>query len=81
MDKLSQLARLSEQNKLQFGVMFIDLDGFKQVNDTFGHEGGDILLKQVSVYLKNCVAQKGTVARLGGDEFIVLLENGASMSM
>ena len=75
MDQLIQLLKSSEENKTSFGVMFIDLDGFKQVNDTLGHDGGDILLKQVSDYFKECVAQKGIVARLGGDEFIVLLHN------
>ena len=75
MDQLTQLLKSPKENKMRFGVMFIDLDGFKQVNDTLGHEGGDILLKQVSNYFKKCVAEKDIVARLGGDEFIVLLHN------
>lgn len=75
MDQLIQLLRSPDKNKMQSGVMFIDLDGFKQVNDTLGHEGGDILLKQVSNHFKNCVAEKDIVARLGGDEFIILLHN------
>ncbi|MGE7665198.1 diguanylate cyclase domain-containing protein [Ureibacillus composti] len=73
MDQLTQLLKTSEKNELNFGVMFIDLDGFKQVNDSFGHDGGDILLKQVSEYFKRCVEGKGTVARVGGDEFLVIL--------
>nr|WP_304216991.1 sensor domain-containing diguanylate cyclase [Fredinandcohnia onubensis] len=75
MEQLTQLLKSSEKEKIRFGLMFIDLDGFKQVNDTLGHDGGDILLKQVSYYFKKCVADKGIVARLAGDEFIVLLDN------
>ncbi len=75
MDQLVPLLKSSEKNRMTFGVMFIDLDGFKQVNDSLGHEGGDILLKQVSVYFEKCVAEKGMVARLAGDEFIVLLQD------
>ncbi|MFJ8234933.1 diguanylate cyclase domain-containing protein [Ureibacillus sp. NPDC094379] len=74
MDQLTQLLKTSEKNELDFGVMFIDLDGFKQVNDSLGHDGGDILLKQVSEYFKKCVAGKGIVARVGGDEFLVILK-------
>lgn len=73
MEHLTQLLRTSEKNELNFGAMFIDLDGFKQVNDSLGHDGGDILLKQVSEYFKKCVAEKGIVARVGGDEFLVIL--------
>ncbi|WP_158068843.1 diguanylate cyclase domain-containing protein [Domibacillus epiphyticus] len=54
-------------------VMFIDLDGFKQVNDIYGHDTGDILLINVSKRLKNCVRENDTVARLSGDEFTILL--------
>ncbi len=54
-------------------VMFMDLDGFKQVNDTFGHRAGDSLLVQAASRMEQCVGDAGTVYRLGGDEFVALL--------
>ncbi len=72
-DRLQQSFSNSRRSHQRFGLMFIDLDKFKPVNDNFGHEVGDILLKQVAGRMKECVRQSDTVARIGGDEFVVLL--------
>src|ERR1051326_5133247 len=63
----------SEQAQAPTGLLMLDLDGFKEVNDTFGHQHGDAVLSQVPVRLQNCIGDRGEVARLGGDEFAVVL--------
>ena len=76
MDRLKQLlARMLRQDKL-LAVMYLDLNDFKQVNDTYGHEVGDHLLKFVAERLKAAVRVEDTVARMSGDEFIILIESG-----
>lgn len=75
MDRLRQ-AMTSSTRSGQFGaLLFMDLDHFKAINDTLGHETGDLLLMEVAQRLKACVREEDTVARLGGDEFVVMLEN------
>jgi diguanylate cyclase (GGDEF)-like protein len=75
MDRIEQLlARMRRQEK-HLAVMFLDLDEFKQVNDTYGHEVGDQVLKFVAERLRAAVRADDTVARMSGDEFIVLIES------
>ncbi|MBC7908240.1 MAG: diguanylate cyclase [Rhodospirillaceae bacterium] len=73
MDRLSQAVRQGRREGKKFALMFLDLDGFKQVNDTLGHAAGDILLQQTAVRLTECMRSSDTVARLAGDEFTCIL--------
>ncbi len=66
---------VSRDEKVYLGVLFIDLDRFKSINDTYGHASGDAVLYEISVRLRACVRESDTVARLGGDEFVVLVCN------
>lgn len=75
MDRLDQALATGQRHAHQGALLFIDLDNFKTLNDTLGHQTGDSLLKQVAQRLLACMREGDTVARLGGDEFIVLLED------
>ncbi|WP_296508116.1 EAL domain-containing protein [Rhodoferax sp.] len=75
LDHLHYAVAASGRGKLQGALLFIDLDNFKDLNDTRGHDVGDRLLTQVALRLKACVRESDTVARLGGDEFVVLLQD------
>ncbi|TAN49735.1 MAG: bifunctional diguanylate cyclase/phosphodiesterase [Methylococcaceae bacterium] len=72
-DRLEQAFKKAGRAELTVALMFIDLDHFKQVNDTLGHDMGDLLLKEATQRLNRCVRSTDTVARLGGDEFAVIL--------
>ncbi|UJP04684.1 MAG: EAL domain-containing protein [Nitrosomonas sp.] len=74
-ERLKQVLNAADRTKNHYALLFIDLDNFKSLNDTLGHNMGDLLLKQVAQRLSMCVRKEDTVARLGGDEFVVLLMN------
>lgn len=78
-DRLRHGIEMARRDREQLGLMFLDLDQFKSVNDSLGHQVGDMLLVEVAQRVKSLVRQSDTVARLGGDEFVVLvrgLQNG-----
>lgn len=76
-DRLEQEIKKAHRASLQMALFFIDLDHFKEVNDTLGHDMGDILLKETSRRIGNCIRESDTVARLGGDEFTIILSEVA----
>jgi len=80
-NRLQQALASSASSGREGALLYIDLDNFKTLNDTLGHDIGDLLLKQVAKRLEFCVRESGTVARLGGDEFIVMLEGLSERSI
>jgi len=74
-DHLNKAIERSKNNQRLLGLLFLDLDRFKAVNDSLGHAAGDDLLKIVAVRLRECVRNQDIVARLGGDEFVILIED------
>jgi diguanylate cyclase (GGDEF)-like protein/PAS domain S-box-containing protein len=77
-DRLNRCVLNAERAGKRFSLMFVDLDNFKTINDTMGHDMGDRLLVSVAGRLRECVRRNDTIARLGGDEFTVLLEDVSS---
>ena len=75
MDRIEHAVKASRRFKRKLALMFLDLDHFKSVNDTMGHDSGDALLKFVAARLSELVRNTDTVARMGGDEFVILLES------
>jgi len=73
-DRLDQAIKKSDRASAPMALMFIDLDRFKEVNDSLGHEIGDVLLKEAAQRLVGCVRETDTVARLGGDEFTIIID-------
>ncbi len=78
-DRLEQAIHMAQRNKSMVATVLVDLNGFKLVNDTFGHEMGDKVLKAVSKRLQALVRESDTVARLSGDEFVLVLVNQPSL--
>ncbi|MES9877999.1 MAG: ABC transporter substrate binding protein [Candidatus Sedimenticola sp. 1PA] len=72
-DRINTAIAMARRNDERMAVLFIDLDGFKTVNDTHGHEAGDLVLKEVAARLKTIMREVDTVARIGGDEFLITL--------
>ena len=72
-DRINTAINFHQRQSLQMALLFIDLDGFKSINDTYGHDVGDELLKKVADKLSLCVRKSDTIVRFGGDEFVILL--------
>lgn len=79
-ERLDQAIARSRRNKQTLAVLYVDLDGFKGINDQYGHAAGDRLLKEASARLQSCVRTTDTVCRLAGDEFTVILEGAGHLN-
>jgi diguanylate cyclase (GGDEF)-like protein/PAS domain S-box-containing protein len=80
-DRLKQALIQSKRDAKKGAILFIDLDNFKVINDTKGHDKGDILLKQIAIRLEDCVRSCDTVARIGGDEFVIIINSSSVYSV
>jgi len=72
-DRLQTAMALARRDQMRLALLYLDLDLFKQVNDTYGHATGDLLLQEVAMRLRKCVRDSDTVGRIGGDEFLLML--------
>jgi len=77
MDRVEQALQRADRQRSQLALLYLDIDGFKPVNDTLGHHAGDLLLQQIAQRLGSAVRKSDTVARLGGDEFAVVIQDTA----
>ncbi|MGG5872148.1 diguanylate cyclase domain-containing protein [Pseudomonas peli] len=75
LDRLRSALQRAKRDSLRLAVLYLDMDNFKHINDTFGHSAGDLLLQEVARRLRQCVRESDTVGRLGGDEFAVIVDN------
>jgi diguanylate cyclase (GGDEF)-like protein/PAS domain S-box-containing protein len=80
-DRIENAISLAQRHDSKFGIVFLDLDNFKHINDLLGHDVGDKLLQHVAHQLKSCIRSADTVSRLGGDEFIILLSDNVAVEM
>lgn len=79
MDRIEQTIERKSRSKETFGLFFMDLDHFKEINDSLGHSSGDILLIEVAKRIQNVIRKEDTLSRFGGDEFVLLIENALSV--
>ncbi|WP_191965731.1 ABC transporter substrate-binding protein [Oryzomonas sagensis] len=78
-DRIGRALAHAKRSQTGFALLFVDLDGFKTINDTYGHDSGDALLRETARRLAGCVRDSDTVARMGGDEFAVMLLDVADL--
>ncbi|MEO8751794.1 MAG: diguanylate cyclase [Casimicrobiaceae bacterium] len=74
LDRMEQAAHRAQRNNTGMAVMFIDLDDFKQVNDSLGHDVGDLLLREAAIRMQSCIRLSDSIGRIGGDEFAIVVE-------
>jgi diguanylate cyclase (GGDEF)-like protein len=72
-DRLKQAILTAKRSRTKFGLLFLDIDGFKPVNDRYGHAMGDMLLQRIGKRMRQCIRESDTIARIGGDEFVAIL--------